>query len=64
MYTPEVFQQKRNYINQNPVRSGFVEEPSEYLWGSSFLLANGMFDSDEGVDLVKAVRFYEELLTS
>ncbi len=64
MYSPEVFQQKRNYINQNPVRSGFVEEPSEYLWSSLFLLGNGMFDEDEAADLAKAIRFYEELLSS
>lgn len=64
MVTPDVFQQKRHYIHLNPVRSGFVKDPADYIWSSYFLLANEMFDGDNGVDLVKAIQFYESHLAT
>jgi REP element-mobilizing transposase RayT len=30
----EVFMQKVNYIHQNPVRAGFVQDPKTYRWSS------------------------------
>ena len=64
MVAPDVFQQKRHYIHLNPVRSGFVKDPADYIWSSYFLLANEMFDEDNGVDLIKAIQFYESQLAT
>jgi REP element-mobilizing transposase RayT len=32
---PEIFQQKLDYIHNNPVRAGIVDEPHEYLYSSA-----------------------------
>ncbi len=33
--SPEIIQQKIDYIHQNPVKAGFVNEESEYLYSSA-----------------------------
>ncbi|HEY4786468.1 MAG TPA: transposase [Bacteroidales bacterium] len=35
LYSNEVIQEKVNYIHQNPVRSGIVSKPEEYLYSSA-----------------------------
>ena len=37
LYSNDVINQKINYIHQNPVRAGFVNEPHEYLYSSASL---------------------------
>ncbi len=35
LYSPSIFEQKRNYIHQNPVRAGIVTKPEYYLYSSA-----------------------------
>ena len=35
LYSNEMIQQKMNYIHQNPVRAGLVEEAHEYIYSSA-----------------------------
>ncbi|MDQ2753420.1 MAG: transposase [Bacteroidota bacterium] len=35
LFTPDVTQQKLDYIHNNPVRAGIVEKPEEYLYSSA-----------------------------
>jgi putative transposase len=35
LYTPEVANQKRDYIHQNPVRAGIVVDEASYLYSSA-----------------------------
>ncbi len=35
LYSPEVFEQKRNYIHNNPIRAGIVARPEYYLYSSA-----------------------------
>ncbi len=35
LYTPKVIDQKVNYIHDNPVRAGFVDEPHHYYYSSA-----------------------------
>ena len=35
LYTPKVFDQKMNYIHNNPVKAEIVEEPHHYLYSSA-----------------------------
>lgn len=35
LWSPPVIQQKIDYIHQNPVRAGFVDQPSDYLLSSA-----------------------------
>ena len=35
LYSPKVYEQKRSYIHQNPVRSGMVARPEYYLYSSA-----------------------------
>ena len=41
LWTPEVTEQKVNYIHNNPVVSGFVREPSDWKYGSAIDYAGG-----------------------
>jgi len=35
IFTLDFFNQKLNYIHQNPVRAGWVEQPEEYIYSSA-----------------------------
>jgi hypothetical protein len=35
IYSKPFFDQKLNYIHQNPVRAGWVERPEDYLYSSA-----------------------------
>jgi putative transposase len=35
LFSPEVLNQKLNYIHNNPVEAGFVEYPEQYLYSSA-----------------------------
>ena len=35
IYSPEMFEQKRNYIHENPVRAGFVDQGWKWRWCSA-----------------------------
>ena len=46
--TPGFFQQKLNYIHQNPVKAGWVEQPGDWLYSSArnYLGLKGLIDID------------------
>ena len=35
VYSDKFFEQKLNYIHNNPVRAGWVEQPEDYLYSSA-----------------------------
>jgi len=35
LYNNEMIEQKLNYIHNNPVKSGFVEKPEDYVYSSA-----------------------------
>jgi putative transposase len=35
LFSTEMFQQKRNYIHENPVRAGFVDQAWKWRWSSA-----------------------------
>lgn len=41
LYSPDVTFQKLNYIHENPVRAGWVAEPSHYLYSSASNYTSG-----------------------
>ena len=47
VYTESVFRTKLNYIHNNPVKSGLVEEPEDWQWSSAkeyFSEASGLIE--------------------
>ena len=48
IYSPEFLHSKLNYIHQNPVRAGFVSEPSYYIYSSAsnYEKKKGLIDID------------------
>ncbi len=34
IYSPQWINEKIDYIHQNPIRKGLVEQPADYLWSS------------------------------
>jgi REP-associated tyrosine transposase len=42
----EIFIQKVNYIHQNPVRAGLVEQATDYRWSSARIWARRPLDSE------------------
>ncbi len=62
VHAREVFLQKVNYIHSNPVRSGFVEVPEDYLWSSGHLYATGLCEETSGIRIREAIDVYESML--
>ena len=62
MLTSNVFQQKANYIHQNPVRAGLTEQAELYPWNSAMMYIRGFAVAEYLLDLPKCISFYEELL--
>jgi putative transposase len=46
LYNAEILQQKMDYIHNNPVAAGFVDDPAYYLYSSArdFCEKKGMLD--------------------
>ncbi|MBS1725550.1 MAG: transposase [Armatimonadetes bacterium] len=63
LYTNEVLEQKVRYLNDNPVRAGYVSDAGEYVWSSLYIVRHGFILEDESVDLSKSLEFYRELLS-
>ena len=42
LYTPSVFEQKLNYIHNNPVKAGLCKYPEEYHYSSARFYENGV----------------------
>ena len=46
--TEEMFWHKANYIHQNPVEAGYVEQPEQYPWSSASLYLKGEIVARDG----------------
>lgn len=48
VFTEKFFQEKINYIHNNPVRAGFVERPEDYIYSSAkdYMGMKGLLDLD------------------
>ncbi len=57
----KVFEQKVNYIHQNPVRAKYVEMSSEYPWSSSQLYQLEMFNEGRTLQLREAIQHFDNL---
>ena len=54
IFSENVFMQKVNYIHQNPVRAGLVEEMNDYRWSSAWIWRKREIDDEPlRVDLDK-----------
>ena len=42
LFTPKVFEQKMNYIHENPVRAGSCVHPEDYKYSSAYFYKTGI----------------------
>jgi putative transposase len=61
VYSEEVFRQKVNYIHQNAVRSGYVEEAEDYAWSSGHLYLAELFDEFTGLKLQESIALFRAI---
>jgi putative transposase len=57
----KVFEQKVNYIHQNPVRAKYVEVSSKYPWSSSQLYQLELFNEERTIRLDAAIQHFDNL---
>lgn len=62
VFTSLVFQQKLNYIHENPVRAEIETYAAAYNWSSAKQYEAGNFVDENLLDLDKCIQFYERLL--
>jgi putative transposase len=62
VFSEEVFAQKAKYIEENPIRAGYVQESANYIWSSIHLRSRNLCEGSGGLQIRESIKYYEELL--
>ncbi|MBI1332226.1 MAG: hypothetical protein GC165_05040 [Armatimonadetes bacterium] len=62
LHTTAVAEQKIDYLHQNPVRTGIVDTPEDYIWSSHYAWHQEALADDTSIDLSRMLELYRGLL--
>jgi hypothetical protein len=64
VFTEKVFAQKTIYIEENPIRAGYVQEPSEYIWSSVHLKSKGTWKDMGELSIGDSIEYFKHILSN